>query len=267
MNSTKTEIIYFRKKNKTIPNFKIKLNGIKLTRSLDVKYVGVIFDEYLDFSSHIETMNAKLKRANNLIAISRHYISRSLMIQIYYGQFHSHLTYGCQLWGQNKNQIKKTFVLQKKAVRLITFNDHLAHTDPIFRELDILKLADIVTMHNIIFTHNTLNKKSPALFNNYFVLKSINHRHPTTNNPDSTYSNLKGSLEMPKYTSKSGELSIKFICCNNWNLVLRYLSVKYPNKYISNDNWLKSTNLSVLKKLLKEYFLDKYTLIIYIFCF
>ena len=44
LNSTKTEIIYFRKRNKQIPNFKIKLNGIKLTRSLDVKYVGVIFD-------------------------------------------------------------------------------------------------------------------------------------------------------------------------------------------------------------------------------
>ena len=85
LNSTKTEIIYFRKKNKTIPNFKIKLNGIKIPRSTDVKYVGVIFDEYLDFSSHIETMNAKLKRANNLIAISRHYISRNLIIQIYYG--------------------------------------------------------------------------------------------------------------------------------------------------------------------------------------
>ena len=204
-------------------------------------------------------MNAKLKRANNFIAISRHYISRNLMIQVYYGKFHSHLTYGCQLWGQNKNQIKKTIVLQNKAVRLITFSDHLAHTNPLFRELNILKLSDIVTMHNIIFTHNTLNNKSPALFNKYFIVKSTNHRHPTTNNPDSTYSNLKGSLEMPKYSSKSGELSIRYICSSSWNLLLRDLSIKYPNKYISNDNWLKSTSSNVLKKLLKEYFLDKYT--------
>jgi len=181
------------------------------------------------------------------------------MVQVYYDQFHSRITYGCQLWGQNENQIKKTIVLQNKAVRLITFSDHLAYTNPLFRELNILKLSDIVTMHNIIFTHNTLNNKSPALFNKYFIVKSTNHRHPTTNNPDSTYSNLKGSLEMPKYSSKSGELSIRYICSSSWNLLLRDLSIKYPNKYISNDNWLKSTSSNVLKKLLKEYFLDKYT--------
>ena len=67
LNSTKTE------RGVDIPNLKIKLNGIKLVPSSEIKYVGITFDEHMNFQSHILTLNAKLKRANNLLATSRHY--------------------------------------------------------------------------------------------------------------------------------------------------------------------------------------------------
>ena len=82
LNSTKTELIFFRKINTPIPNLKIKLNGVRIKESSEVKYVGIIFDEYLTFNTHIKIMNARLKRANNLIAISRHYVSKELLRQI-----------------------------------------------------------------------------------------------------------------------------------------------------------------------------------------
>ena len=115
LNATKTELIYFRNKRTAKPTTKIILNGVKLIDTNQVKYVGITFDEYLTFERHIKLLNAKLKRANNLIAISRHYLLRKFLMQIYYGQFYSHLTYGCQLWGQNENAIEKTIVLQKKS--------------------------------------------------------------------------------------------------------------------------------------------------------
>ena len=70
--------------------------------------------KHLTFKTHISLLNAKLKRANNLLAISRHYLAKELLIQIYYGQFYSHLIYGCQLWGQNENAIRQTITIQKK---------------------------------------------------------------------------------------------------------------------------------------------------------
>ena len=114
LNATKTELIYFRNKRTKIPNTKIKLNGITLSPTSHVKYVGIVFDEYLTFQRQITLLNAKLKRANNLIAISRHYLSKELTMQIYHNQFYSHLAYGCQLWGQNENSIEQTINLQKK---------------------------------------------------------------------------------------------------------------------------------------------------------
>ena len=80
-----------------MPETKPKLNSVKLDAKDHVKYIGIIFDEHLNFHRHIMLRNAKLKRANNLIAILRHYVSQKLLTQIYYGQFYSHLTYDCQL--------------------------------------------------------------------------------------------------------------------------------------------------------------------------
>ena len=66
LNATKTELIYFRNKRTPEPKRRIKLNGVKLFESNQVKYVGIIFDEHLTFKTHISLLNSKLKRANNL---------------------------------------------------------------------------------------------------------------------------------------------------------------------------------------------------------
>ena len=101
-------------KKTLIPEMKIKINGTKLIHKSNVKYVGVTLDEHLTFEYHLNLLNSKLKRANNLIAISRHYLPKELLNQIYYGQFYSHLTYGYFLWGQAEEKLPKRLHYRKK---------------------------------------------------------------------------------------------------------------------------------------------------------
>jgi len=79
LNATKTELIIFRNKKTPKPILKIKLNGVKLIETNEVKYVGLTIDKHLTFENHITILNAKLKRANNLLAISRHYLPSNLL--------------------------------------------------------------------------------------------------------------------------------------------------------------------------------------------
>ena len=242
LNATKTEIIYFRNKKTSIPEMKIKINGTKLIHKSNVKYVGVTLDEHLTFEYHLNLLNSKLKRANNLIAISRHYLPRELLNQIYYGQFYSHLTYGCLLWGQDEEKLAKTYTLQKKAVRLLSFKDPQEHSSPIFKELKLLKLADIIKLNNVLFIHATINKNTPPVFNDYFKFKDLS-QHPVRNNHN-VFQTLPGSLEIPPNECKS---SLKYICPIVWNAIHRDLSSKFPDYYKNDPFWLRNISIDKLK--------------------
>ena len=179
-------------------------------------------------------------------------------MQIYYGQFYSHLTYGCQLWGQNENAIEKTIVLQKKAIRLISFANFQDSSSPLFKDLKVLKLIDIVKQNNILFAHNAINNKTPPIFKDYFILNIAEHHHDTVNSLKSAYSFPTGSFQLPEYRTNSGKSSIKYICSSAWNSILKELSMKNSQKYKQEPFWISKTNINTLKHLLKNHFLECY---------
>ena len=258
LNAKKTELIFFRRKGTPIPVNKIKLNGVKLKSCSEIKYVGITFDEHLTFEPHRLLLNSKLKRANNLISISRHYVPKETLLQIYYGQVYSHLTFGCQLWGMNDNDNLKTLTQQKKAIRKIYFAQFDAHSDPLFKELGLLKLPDLIKLNNIIFVHNVLNNKIPKHFTHFFQTMEIHHNHNLVRNPNSQYSTPRGSLILPEINNLHiGTKTIKYTCANTWNNTLKELCRKNP--LLANDeNWLKDKSVSQIKRLLKDHFLEQY---------
>ena len=215
---------------------RIKLNGVRLVPTKHVKYLGLYLDENLSFDTHINLLNAKLRRANNMIAISRHYLPLQNLIQIYYGQFHSHLQYCCQIWGQIQTKLAKTITLQNKAIRLMTFSASDAHSSPLFKKLNILKLSDIVSTNNINFVHKALNGDTPQSLKNSFEVVKTSNRYNTTRNPNTLCSIPLGSVNI----SDQKDGTMKHQCAVDWNAMLKNLSVK-----TSLTNWMK--NLSANK--------------------
>ena len=256
LNSTKTELIYFRKFGSQIPIKYFKLNGVKLLPCSVVKYVGITLDEHLTFEPHRKILHSQLKRANNLLSISRYYVPSEILLQIYFGQFYSRLVYGSQIWGLIDNDNFKILTQQKKAIRKISFSHFEAHSNPLFKNMGLLKLPDIMKINNIIFVHNVLNNKAPAVFQNYFKFKPL-HEYDTIRNPNSLYSVPKGSLELPKTNLLVGKKSTKYICANTWNTTLKELARIHPD-LANNQNWFKELSVFKLKQLLKNHFLGSY---------
>ena len=83
----------------------------------ETKYLGLILDEYLAFKYHLQNLKLKLNRPNCLLSKIRYYVKFPSLRTIYYALFDSHLRYGCQVWGQRRNEyiesIEKT---QNKAI-------------------------------------------------------------------------------------------------------------------------------------------------------
>ena len=122
LNVAKTEVIIFRRKKKQ-PDFglNLKICRKKLQASSYVKYLGIYLDEYLDWSPHINHLSHKLVKANAKLCKPRHYVNLVAIKWIYYAIFHSHLSHICTAWGQNLNPKHRINLLQKKAMRIISF--------------------------------------------------------------------------------------------------------------------------------------------------
>ena len=66
------------------------------------------------------------------------------MNTLYYSLILSHLQYCTLLWANTYSIcLNKLRILQKKAMRIITQSHYLAHTDPLFSKLKLLKLDDL----------------------------------------------------------------------------------------------------------------------------
>ena len=72
-NVDKTEIIIFGPKGKDVTKkLNFRISGQQIYISKQLKYLGLMLDESLTWSSHTSTLKAKLRRANGLLAKLRH---------------------------------------------------------------------------------------------------------------------------------------------------------------------------------------------------
>ena len=246
LNKDKTELIIFQS-NKPPPILKIKLNGKCLSPSKMVKYLGIYLDETLSGEAHTVELIKKLNRANGMLAKIRHFVPKNISVQIYHSIFASHLTYGCQVWSQKlcsvRNQVS---VLQKNAIRLITFSHHKAPSEPLFKNLGILKFEDILFQHNCLFVHDFLKGNLPLSFNDTF--KRINEKHTIK-----TRNANIGMLSTERYHGVTfGNKSIYANCIKSWNKFTLINNEK--DKII--DLIMFSRNK--LKSLIKDFFMNKY---------
>jgi len=173
LNAGKTEFLIFRHCRKILPFVPfLKIGGKKIFQSLNIKYLGVLIDMHLNWKAHTTSLSAKLARANGIISKLRHYVTTKTLVNIYYALFHSHLQYGCQLWGLTDNTTSKPiFILLKKALRLITFNNSRCPSSPLFSDLKILKIFDLVKCLNISFVHRLI-ANYPLTFWSFLTLFS-----------------------------------------------------------------------------------------------
>ena len=102
------------------------------------------------------------------------FVNLATLRSIYYAIFHSHLSYVCTTWGQNLNSKHHINLLQKKAMRIISFVSFNAHTLTIFAKLNIAKFPDLISFCNCLFIYKYFLGKSSSVFSNVFILTSMN---------------------------------------------------------------------------------------------
>jgi hypothetical protein len=216
LNEGKTELIFFHSK-RNIPQSEvsIKLNGKKLVPVDSVKYLGMYIDKHLCWDTHIIHLSQKLSRANGILSKLRHNAPRNVCLNVYYALFYSHLIYGCNIWGiTTDDNLDKIVKLQKKCVRILTFSDFDSHANPLFIDLKILKVHDVIKLQQLKLAYEYCNNLIPQDLRTFFNCSSEIHTSTLT----SLNSVQKSCLTIPSFkTVHSGNKSLKFQCSSLWN--------------------------------------------------
>ena len=140
LNVSKTELVVFKPNRKQLDSeIKIKIYGKKIYPTPSVRYLGIKIDSNLNWKEHWNHISIKLNRANAILSKLRHYINIQTLRSVYYSLFESHFNYANIVWGQKINSSHRLFLIQKKAIRIMSFEHRISHTSPLFNKLNIVK--------------------------------------------------------------------------------------------------------------------------------
>ena len=185
----------------------------------------------------------------------KRYLPISAMKFMYDSLILSHLQFGITNWGFEWDRISK---LQKRALRIMTNSKYNAHTEPLFKQLYLLKVKDIFDVQCPKFWYKFVNEKFPNYFRdmlkyNYELHETGTRSHDQLHSYPTRTSGARNVLrhhipellnKFPKYLTERIKTHSLYSIFNN---IKCYLIDLYNHNctiidcYIcNNNNWVKN---------------------------
>ena len=110
----------------------------------------------------------------------RHFVNSNILIMLHYSFIYSFLAYGVHVWGLTFPLfLTPLFVIQKKAIRIISFSEPGSHSEPLFKSFNLLNLNDIIKLQVLSFIyqwpHRMLPHVSVCILNSHHLFIPIQH--------------------------------------------------------------------------------------------
>jgi len=199
-----------------------RITGIENNQS--IRFLGLYLDPNLNYNSHVQHIAKKISTSLYFLRCAKNLLTKNALKLAYYSLVHSHLIYAIQVWAScSQSNISTVFKLQKSAIRIITGSKYNAHTQPLFKELEILPLPDLIEFFRLQFMQRFSFGMLPRSFVEIWTTNAARAQQNLHNYPLRNSDNLfipparLTSIEkhpfhiLPKIWSDFNEPSIKFI--------------------------------------------------------
>ena len=163
LDTSKCMFFYTRR---SITPLKFLMNNITIVVVHNLNYLGIMLDANTSWKSHIAMVSNKLSRINGILHRLKYLYPQNILITLYKSLFIPHINYGSLLWGHVGESMNK---IQKKAIRTITYSNYIAHSEPLLKSLNLLKVKDLFNLKILKFLFNLYHNKLPPYFNNYIL--------------------------------------------------------------------------------------------------
>ena len=232
----------FHKHNKIVEHLDLHVNNNAIEKVDNFNFLGLHLNTRLTWHTHVSEISKKISRAVSIIKKMQWIFPIEILLAIYNALVLPHINYCILSWGADSNTI---FILQKKAVRAIASAGYNAHTEPFFKLYNLLKIEDIYKFRLLVLYHNISHLKTPQYLDIFLPNTSQGNIHYAMRNP---------RLQLPVHFHEF----IKTTCRYQLPTLLNNLDSESEilKHVIAN---IETTTLSGLKRIMKNYFLDKYS--------
>ena len=215
---------------------KVSINGIDLERVSEFNFLGLTIQENLSWKSHAEKIANKISKYNGVLSRLKHYLPSNILRMIYCSVIQSNMNYSLLAWGYENKRVVK---LQKKAIRNITASKYNAHTEPLFKELCLLKINDILKLNALKFFYKLKNNQVPLYFYGYNILTQEElHGRDTRFNQMYALSNTRTILQkkclrnfLPELLNTIPKIILDKIDSHSYKGFANYCKQYYLNNY------------------------------------
>ena len=137
-------------------------------------------------------------------------VCKDTLKSLYYTLAYPYLTYCNIVWGNTYNSyVSPLIILQKRIIRILSGNvPRLAHTEPLFKEQEILTFNVLHKYQVAQFMFNFIKGDTPEVFIDMFVYNSNVHQYNTRQ------SHL---LHIPTVRSNLGKRNLRYEGPVIWN--------------------------------------------------
>ena len=134
---SKSKCMFFHQSQKSIIYQTITMNSVDIEKIDNFNFLSLIINKNLKWNSHVN------------------------LVLLYNSLILPHMTYGILAWGDHQNKVS---LLQKNVLRIITLSKLFAYSEPLLKQLSMIKFEDMIQIQQINFYYWYLNAKLPSHF-------------------------------------------------------------------------------------------------------
>ena len=223
LNVDKSNFLIISNKKKTSSAIDIRIDDVSIKEKDYIKYLGVLIDNKLNWKQHAQYVNMKISKGIGILAKMRHFVQTDVLRQLYHVFFSPHIRYGLINWGSaSKCATTKLSQCLKKVIRIMTFADYKAKSNPLFSKLGLLNFENLYKLEAAKFMYDISNNNLTSTICDLFQKTKARHSYKTRQA-------TKNKFSFPLITTECRKKFITFDGVKIWNeipLEIRSMSSK-----------------------------------------
>ena len=148
----------------------MQINGSTIPQVNLTKFLGVYIDEHLNWSMHLNKLATKIAQNIGIPYKLKHFLPSYILKMIYCSLVLPHLQYCTLIWANTYTT---------KLNKIINNSDYLAHSEPLFKQNNLLKIEDIYKLQLGLLMYKHSRQALPNSISTLFQRNIEIHNHNT----------------------------------------------------------------------------------------